>query len=188
MCSIAPHTTRVAIRIFDLLDSSEVAPRRQPCCFRRQPTTLMVSGQHLQVRADLFIEGRIERPSRERRLDTLQRRSKSHDEGSPSIRLIIATVRDHRSASSASCFLPARGSSRSGRADCSRSFLSRSRSSPSVPAEAVPDNRALVECQHPPPSLDAPRNPVAVLRSHRVECLQHHQIERAVRNSRMEGS
>ena len=64
--------------------------------------------EQIEVMADFLIERVIGGARSDTRPDAPQRGANAHDEDSPSIRLIIATVFAHRSASIASCFRPAR--------------------------------------------------------------------------------
>ena len=102
------QATAIPIGLFHLLDSTEVSSRGQAGLFGRQSSAFVVASQQIEMPAHFFVERRVERTSSQRRLDAHQDGTKGHDEDSPSIRLIIATVRDQRSASIASCFRPER--------------------------------------------------------------------------------
>jgi hypothetical protein len=98
----------VATLLFHLFHSTEITARGIACALRRQSSSFVLGRQQVEMLADLLIKCRVERPSPEQREHAPESRAKRHDEDSPSIRLIIATVFDHKSASMASCFLPAR--------------------------------------------------------------------------------
>ena len=73
--------------------------------FWSQATLLVLGSQQIQMPADFFVELVVEVPAAEHSGDSLKDGA-HHD--SSSNRDIIATVRDHRSASIDSCFFPAR--------------------------------------------------------------------------------
>ena len=102
------QSASIAIRFLHWLYSTEVTPRGETGFRRWEAPPLVFSGQHFQVLTDLLIERGIERPLREQRSHPPESRAQRHDEDSPSMRFIMATVLDQRSASIASCFLPAR--------------------------------------------------------------------------------
>ena len=104
----SPDAAAIAIGLFHLLDSPEIPSRGQARLFGRQPAAFVLVSQQFKMPADFFVEGRIHGSPPEHRRDAHDDRAKRHDDDSPSIRLIIATVRDQRSASIASCFRPAR--------------------------------------------------------------------------------
>ena len=93
------------MELLHLLDPAERTSGRHARLFRCQASTLVVGSEQLQMRADLFVEPLVgaTRPGRASQAP----QDGAHHDPSSSRRDIIATVRDHRSASTASCFFPA---------------------------------------------------------------------------------
>lgn len=93
-------------RFAQLRQPSQLHEGHAASLLRRQAATLVVGGQQIEMRLDLFVEPLVRSTAPERRDDALKQRS--HYDSSSSSRDIIATVRDHRSASTDNCFFPAR--------------------------------------------------------------------------------
>lgn len=96
----------IAIGLLHRLDAAKLAPRRELGLLIRQAATGVIVGERIEMRLHLLIEPGIDLPTHEESTDAGAQHA--HHDFSSSSRDIIATVRDHRSTSTESCFLPAR--------------------------------------------------------------------------------
>src|SRR5678816_1279426 len=105
-CFDERDSSSIAIRFLHLFNATEITARRSASLFWCESSPLVVSGQQLQMRTDFFVEPIVSATTPECGGDAVQ--DGAHHDLSSSSRDIIATVRDHRSASIDSCFFPAR--------------------------------------------------------------------------------
>jgi len=105
-CFEKRNASSIAIGFLHLLDAAEIAASRLASLITRQTSAFVVGGQQVQMRADFFIEPLVGVTSPEHGRDAPQQ--ETHHDPSSSSRDIIATVRDHKSASIDNCFFPAR--------------------------------------------------------------------------------